>query len=55
MVAASPVRLCAFADLRNGYMYMLLRDSHVRVLMYLPKKDRYTENDIKYYFGQMGF
>lgn len=41
MVAASPVCLCAFADLRDEYMYTLVHESHVRVLMYLLKKDSY--------------
>ena len=59
MGAASPVHLYAFGNLRSKYMYMLLRESCIRVLTYPLKEDMFitllTENDKKYYFDQMGF
>lgn len=39
MVAASPLCLCTFADLRDEYMYILVHESHLRVLVFLLKKD----------------
>lgn len=57
--------LYAFVPLLTSETNICIRcyKSHVRVLTHLRKKDRYmfitlltfTENDVKYYFDQMGF